>query len=281
MFQILKGIFHSLCNERGEVPAGSTQDNAQQGNLDNQGGQAGQQPNQDAQQQIDWENDANPYRKRYSDSQSQIQPLVRTLSQFAEYDHQARTWKPKTQQAPAQIQPVSDDEIERLLSGYDPEFRQALSKIVVPLKTELSELKKNREQSVFMTEYNSQVSTARNKSLEEFGDEFEFAKNGKFNPDSPLYKLADQILVNKYAQFNPDGTFHKYSTPEAEYLATVEAYAIISKRSKQPLVNKGKLGAIQGQGSKSAGVRRNLPFEEYQKLSDAEKDAYDLSQIGG
>lgn len=224
---------------------------------------------------IDWDNEANPYRKRYTDSQGQIQPLVRTLSQFAEYDHNTKQWKPKATQAP--VIPQGED-FEKVLEGYDPEFRKAMEgHTKKQIQAALAEF---RQESVFMTEFNSQVTEARNKSLAEFGDEFEFAKDGKFNTASPLYKLANEILTAKYAQFNPDGTFHKYTSPEAEYMATVEAYAIMAKRAKQPQPDKGKLGAIQGKGSKSAGVARKLSYEEYNKLTNEQKDAYDLSQAG-
>ncbi len=222
---------------------------------------------------IDWESEANPYRKRYGDSQGQIQPLVRTLSQFAEYDHNTKQWKPKTQAPQTQV----IDDPEKVLEGYDPEFRKALAGYTQ--KQIDNAITKYRQESVFMTEYNSQISDARNRSLAEFGSEFEFAKDGKFNTESPLYKLADEILTSKYAQFNPDGTFHRYTTPDAEYMATVEAYAIMAKREKQVPPDKGKLGAIQGKGSKAAGVARKLSYEEYGKLTNEQKDAYDLSQV--
>ena len=131
-----------------------------------------------------------------------------------------------------------------------------------------------------MADYNSGVTASRNKSIQEFGGDFEFVKDGKFNTESPLYKLANEILAAKYAQFNPDGTFHNYTTPDAEYLSTVEAYAIISKRAKQQPPNKGKLGAIQGKGTAAAGVKRVLAYDEYSKLTNEQKDAYDLAQVG-
>ena len=135
-----------------------------------------------------------------------------------------------------------------------------------------------------MNDYNSGVQASRSKAMEEFGADFGFAKDGKMNTASPLYQLANEIIVNKYAVFAPDGTFQKYTTPEAEYQATVEAYAILSKREKQAAaqpVNKNKLGAIQGPGSKAAGIKKALSYEEYNKLSSDEKDAYDLTQQGG
>ena len=130
-----------------------------------------------------------------------------------------------------------------------------------------------------MTEFNSQFTESRNRAISEFGGEFDFAKDGKFNTASPLYKLANEILTAKYAQFNPDGTFHKYNSPEAEYMATVEAYAIMAKRAKQAPPDKGKLNAIAGKGTKSAGVKGNLSYEEYSKLTDEQKDAYDARKL--
>ena len=275
MNKLLMRIFHSLFNERGEVLADLTPPNPADvedaENLDANGNPIVKAPEPAA---IDWEQETNPYRKRYADSQGQIQPLVRTLSQFAEYDHNTKQWKPKVQ---APEIPQGDDP-EKILEGYDPEFRKALSGYTQ--KQIDTAIAKYRQESVYMTEYNSQVTSARNMALEEFGTEFEFSKNGKFNTESPLYKLSNEILTAKYAQFNPDGTFHRYTTPDAEYLSTVEAYAIISKRAKQAPPDKGKLGAIQGKGSKAAGVSRKLAYEEYSRLSTDQKDAYDLSQAG-
>lgn len=226
---------------------------------------------------IDWEADDNPYKKRYGDSQSQVTPLVNTLQQFAEYDHDTKTWKPKA--TPASPEVKVDEDFEKTLETYDPEFKKAIGGYVNKrVKDAIGEF---RQESVFLNEYNSGVTNARSKALEEFGDEYEYAKNGKFNNASPLYKLANEILTEEYAQFNPDRTFHKYTTPDAEYLSTVKAYAILSKRSKQPPTEKGKMGAIQGKGTKSGAGKGTLTYEEYSKLSDADKDAYDLSQQGG
>lgn len=261
---------------------GLTQDNAQSGNLENQeaqGQQQGQQEqtNQATQQQIDWENENNPYRKRYTDSQSQVQPLVRTLQQFAEYDHTTKTWKPKTQTV---SQPQGGDvDFEKILEGYDPDFRKALSGFTrKQVNDAIAEYKK---ESAFLSEYNSGVQESRSKAISEYGSEYNFAKDGKMNTASPLYQMANEIILNKYAIFNPDGTFQKYNNAEAEYLATTEAYAILTKRSKQQPQGKEKFNAIKGQGTGSAAVKRSLTYAEYSKLSEAEKDAYDLSQIGG
>ncbi len=221
---------------------------------------------------VDWELDDNPYKKRYGDSQSQVQPLVRTLQQFAEYDHNTKTWKPKA--APVSVQ-QADVDFEKALEGYDPEFVKILKGWTQKQWNEF------QKQSTFITEYNSGVQSSRNKAIEEFGEEFDFAKNGKMNVASPLYRLANEIIHNKYAIFNPDGTFAKYSSSDAEYMATVEAYAILSKRSKQQAPDKGKLTAIKGQGTGSAAVKKTLTYDEYSKLSNAEKDVYDLSQMGG
>lgn len=235
-----------------------------------------QQLNQSAQQQIDWEAEDNPYRKRYADSQGQIQPLVRTLTQFAEYDHATKQWKPKVQAQPQQ----ENFDPEKVLEQYDPEFKKALIGLVSPLKSEVAELRRARDEQIRVNEFNSKLAESRKLAISEFGGEFDFAKDGKFNEASPLYKLADEILRNKYAQFNPDGSFHQFITPDAEYLATVEAYAIMAKRSKQPQPNTAKLSAMQGKGTKAAGVKRKLSYEEYSKLSSEQKDAYDLEQAG-
>lgn len=236
-----------------------------------------QEINQQAEQlQIDWESDSNPYKKRYGDSQSQITPLVNTLRGFAEYDQNTKTWKPKTTSIQTQDKDVDFD---KMLSGYDPDFVKALDGYTQnQIRKAINGFK---EESISMQKYNSKMLEGRGKALEEFGSEFDFAKNGKMNMESPLYKLADEILTSKYVELNSDGTFHKYTNPDAEYLSTAEAYALLSKRAKQQPVDKGKLTAIQGKGTKATGVKKNLSFEEYRKLPDSEKDAYDLAQMGG
>mgnify|MGYP001610667183 FL=1 len=227
-----------------------------------------------AEPQVDWEVDTNPYRKRYTDSQSQVQPLVRTLQQFAEFDHNTRTWKPKAI-APATPEVSNDTGLE----AYDPEFKKALSGFTQ--KQVEAAIAKYRRESEEQAGYNTAMQEGRSKAIREFGEDFNFAKDGKMNPASPLYQLANEILTNKYAILNPDGSLQKYNNAEAEYLATTEAYAILSKRAKQPPVDKGKLNAIQGKGTKSAGIKKELSYEEYDKLPEAEKDAYDLAQKGG
>ena len=126
---------------------------------------------------IDWEANDNPYKKRYGDSQGQVTPLVRTLQQFAEYDHNTKTWKPKTQAS----QPASSevDDVDKILEGYDPDFRKALGGYVS--RQVQDGINKFRQESAFMTEYNSGIQAARSKAIEEFGSEFDFSKDGKFN----------------------------------------------------------------------------------------------------
>lgn len=267
----IKKFFLSL-NNRGET-LNETKPDAEQAD-----GQEGQ-PDPDAgksQQQIDWEAENNPYKKRYGDSQSQVQPLVRTLQQFAEYDHTTKTWKPKTQ---ATHQNNNEVDVESVLEGYDPEFRKSLGTYVS--RQVQDGIAKSRQEEKAILEYEKGVANAQSWIKQEFGDEFDFVKNGQFNTESPLYKLADQILTSRYCIFNPDGSFHKFTSPDAERLATVEAYAIISKRSKQaPAVDKVKLGAIQGKGTKAGGVGKVLSRDEYFALSDEQKDAYDARQMG-
>ena len=260
--------------EQKDLTQTNTEQSESQENQETQDQQ--QQSQQQTQQQIDWENEQNPYKKRYGDSQGQVQPLVRTLQQFADFDHNTKTWKPKTQPASTQAQ---DADFEKILEGYDPEFRKALSGYTQKqIKDAIAEYHKT---SVFQNEYDSGVRNSRSKAMEEFGGEFEFAKDGKMNPQSPLYQLADDIVQSKYVILNPDGSFAKYSTADAEYLATVEAYAILAKRSKQQPSNKGQLGLIKGKTTGSAAAKRQLSQEEYFKLSDADKDAYDLAQTEG
>ncbi len=250
-----------------------------------EGLEEGQQQGQEGQQQvkppvIDWEADDNPYKKRYGDSQGQIGPIIQTLHQFAEYDHNTKSWKPKTQAVSKQSEARAPDDVEKLLEGYDPDFVKNVGayfgKKMAPLQSELQEMRKAKENN----EYTSAVDNTRSTIKKEFGDEFEFVKDGQFNLQSPLYKLADQILAAKYvAQFNPDGTVNRYTSPDAEYMATVEAYAILTKRSKQtPPAGKGKVSAIVGKGTGASGVKGKISTEEYLKLSNEQKDEYDKNE---
>lgn len=259
-------------NERGEILNGD-----QDPNSDISTGANGEQDPANTEPVIDWENEANPYRKRYADSQGQITPLVRTLQQFAEYDHFTKQWRLKTQ-APASSGQV--DDVDKLLEGYDPEFKKVLHGFTShQIRQALAERDKQTEDARM---YSAGIEKSRSRAVSEFGTEFEFAKNGKMNTASPLYKLANEIVISKYSQFNSDGSFVRYTNPEAEYLATIEAYAILSKKSKQaPSTDKGKMGAINGKGSKAGGVKRKLSSEEYSKLTTAEKDSYDMAEMGG
>lgn len=268
MEKLKKSFFSFLRNNRGETING---DPGPEPNPKD-GGDGGVVTDPIVEPTIDWEGDENPYKKRYGDSQSQIQPLVSTLQQFAEYDQNTKTWIQKPQAKPEPVEGNSFD-------GYDPDFVKALEGYTQ--KTIDTAISKMREDSISKQKYDSDTLDSRSRSIEEFGGEFEFAKNGQMNQESPLYKMADEILTKKYVELNPDGTFHKYTNTDAEYLATAEAYALLSKRGKQVPPDKEKLNAIQGKGTKSAGVKQNLSYEDYRKLSSDEQDAYDMAQIGG
>src|SRR3990167_9024587 len=111
---------------------------------------------------IDWEADDNPYKKRYGDSQGQIQPLVRTINQFAEFDHTTKSWKPKPQQAPVK---EVDDGAEQALAGYDPDFVKNVGsyfgKQIAPLKSELADLKRQRQEAEQMAQYSSGIKVSQ------------------------------------------------------------------------------------------------------------------------
>ncbi len=264
-------FFPLLANERG-----NTITETQEEKETREAAEAAAAANQQAQQQTDWESDSNPYKKRYGDSQSQVTPLVQSLQEFAEYDQSTKTWKPK---AAAPTAPVVTPTENNTFEGYDPEFVKTLEGYT---KKQVDDaITKYKEEALSTHKYDSSVLESRSKALEEFGSEFDFNKDGKMNAESPLYKMADEILTTKYVELNSDGTFHKYSTPDAEYLATAEAYALLSKRAKVEAPDKGKLNAINGPGSRAAGVKKSLTYEEYRKLPTDEQDAYDLAQTGG
>ena len=183
---------------------------------------------------IDWEAEDNPYKKRYGESQSQVTPLVNTLKSFAEYDHNTKSWKPKKQEVSRETQEEDNLDFDKLFAGYDPEFTGNLKRAFAPIQEKLSRYEKQEKEKEFVSNYNEGVKSSRNKALEKFGNEYELSKDGKnFNPASPLYKLADEILTKEYCLFNPDGSFHRFTVPNAEYLAIADAYATIEQKLKK------------------------------------------------
>lgn len=263
--------FSFFMNNKGEVLSGQkTQEelDAEAATASGQGGNNSQ---------IDWESSDNPYRQRYENSQSQIKPLTEVLKQHLEYDHNTKTWRPKTQQK-TQQEPVDFDKV---FSGYDPEFSGNLKRVLAPLQQEIKTLREEKEQNAFLNNYNSIKEKAQAQVIKDFGDEFELVVNGQFNLNSPLYKVANEILRSDYAEYNADGSFRKFNRPDAEYKAVREAFGIIQKRMKaDPNFGKTKLGSIQGKGTSGAGGKKVLTEEEYLKLSEDEKDAIDMAQIG-
>ncbi len=261
-----KSIFSFLLNNRGETITETEEEKIAREAQEAEASQA-------SEQRPDWEAEDNPYKKRYGDSQSQVQPLVNSLQQFAEYDQSTKTWKQKV------VSPVVTPTEENTFEDYDPEFTKTLEGYTE--KKINAAITKYKEESVSAQKYHSDTMESRERAVKEFGSEFDFSKDGKMNAESPLYKMADEILTTKYVELNGDGTFHKYSNVDAEYLATAEAYALLSKRGKLESPDKGKLNAIAGKGSRAAGVKKNLTYEEYRTLSTDDQDAYDLAQTGG
>lgn len=268
-----KSIFSFWLNNRGETVNAQETEEEEEKTARETKEAADAAASQNQEPVIDWEAEDNPYKKRYGDSQSQVQPLVKTLQDFAEYDQATKTWKPK---APAK--PVIDLDAENPFEGYDADFVKAIEGHTAK-QIDIA-IKKLNADSVSKQKYDSDTLDSRDRAIKEFGSEFDFSKDGKMNPESPLYKMAEKILTRKYVELNADGSFHKYSNVDAEYLATAEAFALLSKR-KEDAPDKGKLNAIQGKGSIAAGVKKKLSPEEYRLLSDTDKDAYDLQEYGG
>ena len=267
-----KSIFSFWLNNRGETATGEQETEEEKIAREKKEAAAAAVVTDPVEPTIDWEAEDNPYKKRYGDSQSQVKPLVQELQNFAEYDQSTKTWKLKVTKTP-------DVSSENPFEGYDPEFVKTLEGYT---KSQISSaIKKFSEESVSTQKYNSDTLDSRNRALEEFGSEYDFNKDGKMNAESPLYKMADGILNKKYVELNADGSFHKYSNVDAEYLATAEAFALLTKRGNSENPEKGKLKAINGPGSRAGGVKKSLSYEEYRALSDDEKDTYDSAQMGG
>jgi len=163
------------------------------------------------------------------------------------------------------------EEITDLTKHFDPETAKILSGYVKNmLKTEFSSF---QESSKKQTEFQSQVSDVWEETKKEFPD--------AANPQSKLYSRANEILYERgLAEQTPDGGV-KLLTPFAYRIAVEAASVELGKQASENAgtnAKKGQAGAIQGKGSKTSSGK--LTYDQYNKLSDDEKDAYDKQTTG-
>jgi len=173
-------------------------------------------------------------------------------------------------QTPAKKEEVQDKIVD-LTQHFDPETAKILQNYFGQLlQTKLDGFQKTTaEQNSFQ----SQVTESWEETKKDYPD--------AANPQSKLYIRANEILMERgLALQNPDGTV-QLLTPFA-YRMAVEAAVAESNRqapaNAQTRTNKSKAGAIQGRGSKTA-VQGKLSYDQYNALTDEQKDAYDKSQL--
>lgn len=168
-------------------------------------------------------------------------------------------------QTPKEVNAIQD-KVDDLTKYFDAETAKILSGYFKNLlKTEFENF---QNQSRSQSEFQGQVSDAweeTKKLYPEAGD-----------PKSKLYTRANEILFERnLAKVGNDGTV-ELLTPFA-YRIAVEAAALELGRETQSSATaqgkKSQAGMVQGKGSRTSSGK--LTYEQYMKLSDDEKDAYD------
>lgn len=165
------------------------------------------------------------------------------------------------------------DKIDDLTKYFDPDTAKILSTWT---KQQIAEaISKDRESSTRDTEFRSQVSENWEETKKLFPD--------LTNQQSKLYVRANEILFERgLAEVDGEGNI-RLLTPFAYRIATEAASIELGRLASENIgtqVKKGQAGMVQGKGSKGSGGG-NLTYEQYNKLSDEEKDAYDRNSRGG
>jgi len=167
---------------------------------------------------------------------------------------------------------VIQDKIDDLTKHFDPETARILNGYF----DNLVEKKFNSYQENFriQNEFQKQLSGVWEETKKLFPD--------VANPESKLYVRANEIMFERnLAELDANGNL-RLLTPFAYRIATEAASVELGRQASEnaPVqVKKGQAGMVQGKGSKSFGGGK-LTFEQYQKLSDEEKDAYDRQTSG-
>jgi len=176
------------------------------------------------------------------------------------------------QQAPPKEKEKIEEKITDLTKHFDPDTAKILSGYFKNLlKTEFDGFQEN---SRVQGEFQKQVTDVWAETEKLFPD--------VKNQQSKLYVRANDILFERQlAEITPSGEV-KLLTPFAYRIAVEAAYTELGRQASENAAapgKKGRAGMIQGKGSKGFGGGK-LSFEQYQKLSDDDKDAYDKSTTG-
>ena len=165
-----------------------------------------------------------------------------------------------------------EEQITDLTKHFDPETARILSGYFKNLLK--AEFDNYQNQSRVQSEFQSQVSDVWKETVKLFPD--------AANPESKLYVRANEILFErKLAEIDSSGSV-RLLTPFAYRIAVEAASVELGRQASESAGiqgKKGQAGMVQGKGSKGFGGGK-LTYEQYSKLSDDEKDAYDKSTLG-
>ena len=164
------------------------------------------------------------------------------------------------------------EEITDLTKHFDPETARILNGYVENrIKSALDGF---LNQSKVQSEFQGQVSDVWKETLKLFPD--------VANQESKLYVRANEILFERnLAEVAPNGEI-RLLTPFAYRIATEAASIELGRQASENAgtqAKKGQAGMVQGKGSKGMGAGK-LTYDQYNKLSDDEKDAYDKQSRG-
>lgn len=183
---------------------------------------------------------------------------------------QART--PKEQQ-------VVQDKIDELYQYFEPETAKILSNYVgKQAKTQAQNIVRQ-----ILSERDNQE-RARSEFSRAVSENWEETKQlypEVANPQSKLYQRANEILFErKLAEVANDGTVRLLS-PFAYRMAVEAASVELGRQANQTAETQEKKNRainVQGKTTRNSSSGR-LTYEQYLKLSDEEKDAYDQQNI--
>lgn len=162
----------------------------------------------------------------------------------------------------------AEEKVTDLTKHFDPETARVLSNYFGNLVEQ--RFAKSSQETKEQGDFQTQVSTVWEETKKLFPE--------AANPKSKTYIRANKILFERgLATLGADGTV-RLLTPFA-YRIAVEAASVELSRQTLPSGKKGKVGAIQGPGSKPT-IQGKLTYEQYMALpSDEARDAYDKSQV--
>mgnify|MGYP001576178020 FL=1 len=172
-------------------------------------------------------------------------------------------------QTPKQAEKIQDKIDD--LSYFDPETGKALSGYVQ--KQIAAALEKSQNDSRSQSEFSSQITQIWEETKKLYPE--------AADPNSKLYQRANQLLFERGLAKQDNSGALTLATPFAYRIAVEAAAQELSRQAPEAAatqVKRSQAGAIQGRSSKSV-PQGKLTFDQYSKLSDEEKNAYDEASI--